>query len=533
MSETSPVPDAFRNLLDDYLSGLLDEAATQELEARLIADEELRRFFVHYARMHTDLHFELAARQSGDRVLKMVAETGYDADRGSPGATMTGKAAFRRSIAPYAAAALVFLCVAGALWWVVRGKHAEVVRGPGTVAWLANAQDCHWFGGVEPTGRMIAGYPLKLDSGLVKVQFLCGASVVLEGPVVLTLLSGTSARLEKGRLTAHVPKAVEEFRILSPHGSVLDLGTEFGIYVGDDGAAQVYVFDGEVEAYASDSTTAKNGLKLNERQAARITRGRVFQDHEPGPPEDFVRAIVPPPLIAPRQLRLTFDGSISNGLCDRNGQRTGFTHRLSGTGGQLPVNDPNLHLNTATGHLELTTTRSDLNGQQQLALGEYLGIRLSDLGFTGNEDFRVSATIPNSPELRGYGQFGLYVGTRSDRVIRGGLLRWMGVDPGESTQFLVNNTGGHDTDLHKVGLLSPGTDLELTLQRTDGQYSLSVKNLSEGSMSTLTIRHPAYLDGESDLRVGIFGANPYTDERRTLSIKEFTATVWTITVERR
>ena len=55
-----------------------------------------------------------------------------------------------------------------------------------------------------------------------------------------------------------------------------------------------------------------------------------------------------------------------------------------------------------------------------------------------------------------------------------------------------------------------------------------MENLTDGGASTLTIRHPEFLDGEADLYVGLFGANPYSDVRKTIVIKEFSVTVWTV-----
>jgi hypothetical protein len=224
---------------------------------------------------------------------------------------------------------------------------------------------------------------------------------------------------------------------------------------------------------------------------------------------------------------LTFDRPDAGGIRDANGAGTGLTHRLPGTGRRLPAHDPNLRLDPAKGHLELTTTNSDLNTQYRLYHGEYLGVRLADLGFTGPEDFAVTVKIPNIPALEFVGQFGLYVGTRSNRSIRGGLLSSRRQEPGQYTQFLVNNDEGRDTDPNKVGLLATGTDLRLTLKRTGGQYALTVENLTDGSASTLTIRHPEFLDGERDLFVGLFGANTQSEVRKTLIIKEFAVTVWT------
>ena len=97
-----------------------------------------------------------------------------------------------------------------------------------------------------------------------------------------------------------------------------------------------------------------------------------------------------------------------------------MTHRLPGTGRLLEPNDTNLLLAPGGERLRLTTTNSDVNTQYLLDRGEYLGVRLSDVGFTGREDFEVSVSIPDIPSLRQLGQFGLYAGTRSDQNIRGG-----------------------------------------------------------------------------------------------------------------
>jgi hypothetical protein len=270
------------------------------------------------------------------------------------------------------------------------------------------------------------------------------------------------------------------------------------------------------------------GLSLTRNQAARIDGGKVTRRPSDAGAREFVRAIVPPPVIVPQTLRLTFARESAGTLGDAAGRGTGLTHRLPGTGARLPVQDPNLRLDPDRRRLELTTTRSDINNQFRLGQGEYLGVRLSDLGFTGREDFAVTAVIPDIPALEDFGQFGLYAGTCGDRNIRGGLIKWGRKEPLENTQFLVNNNGGRDTDLYKIGLLSPGSDLRLTLKRTGGKYSLTGENLTDGATSTLTIRHPDFLDGEPDLFVGLFGANPFNDARKTLVIKEFSVTVWTV-----
>ncbi len=527
MSESEDRFKRLQDLIDDYLNGQLDEARMGELEEHLRADADARRYFVRYARLHTDLHLEQRARRASARALDRINQL-TETPAPAPGATTTRNVFLRgRWLRRYwfVPAACLLLAVAG--WWLVNGRlHPE---GEPPIAWLVNAQNCQWSR-EEPTGDMQAGKVLELERGLAEIRFQCGARVVLEGPASLDLLSAKSARLRRGKLTARVPGPATGFTIISPQGKVIDLGTEFGIAVSDTGATKVVVFAGKVEAHAADN--GQPAVSLTQNQAAQIAAGKVtVQPFGPGgEAERFVRAIVPPPVIRPHTFRRAF-ASVAEGICDINGLGTGLTHRLPGTGSGLPEFDPNLRLDPANGQLELTTTNSDLNTQFKLPHGEYLGVRLADLGFTGAEDFAATVTIPNIPALEVVGQFGLYAGTGSDQNIRGGLLSAKRGEPGQYTQFLVNNCYGIDDDIHKVGLLSTGTDLRLTLKRIQGKYALTVENLTDGSTSTLTIRHPEFLDGERELFVGLFGANTQSNIRKTLILKEFQVTVWTAAPE--
>jgi hypothetical protein len=515
-------PDPLQDLIDDYLDGLLDEARLRELDERLYADPTARQTFVRYARLHTDLHLETRARLAGARALdRIVALAGA-----SPAAA--GSSRSRRVLVGVLAAAAGLLLAIGTTWRVLRPSPAPdtTPSAASTVAWLVNAQNCVWRD-AEPTADMRAGTVLKLERGLAEIRFQGSARVLLEGPTGLELLSGQSARLLHGKLTARAGGPAAGFEILSPQGKLIDRGTEFGIAVATDGATDVYVFDGRVEAHPTGGP-AVAVVNLTRNQSARLAAGAVtLRPAGAGVgPGQFVRAIVPPPLVRPRTWSLHFDHEVPGSITDAAGLGTGLIHRLPGTGGRLPRHDPHLRLDTAAHRLELTTTNSDLNTQFRVGGGEYLGVRLSDLGFTGKEDFAVTVTIPNIPALEVVGQFGLHAGVASDRTIRGGLISRR---RGEYTQFLVNNDRGRDADIYQVGLLATGNDLRLTLKRTAGRYSLTVANLTTGATSALTIRHPAFLDGQCDLYVGLFGANTQSEVQKTLTVTEFQVTVWTAT----
>jgi hypothetical protein len=527
--------DEFFDLVDRYCSDLIDEDELTRLEAILLGSEPARQQFVAYFHHHTEIQFAVRAGQAANAVLGQLSQR-IDP---LPGAASPGRPWFRRRSLRWVAGLAVSVISVATVVGLARLNRSTVPPRSGVatdakasgsnIAWLVNAQDCRWAGTEQTPGRdMRAGKTLRLERGLAEIEFEGGARVILQGPAGLELVSGTCARLLLGTLTARVSAGARGFAVLAPRGKVVDLGTEFGLSVDDRGATTVRVFTGKVEAFSlAADRRSDRGVTIHQDQTAQID-GHTVALESTGPEKDairYVRAIVPPPVLKPRSLRLDFTQPAGGGIRDVNGQGIGLTHRLPGTGSALPVSDSNLRLRSDRNALELTTTRSDINTQERMSTGEYLGFRLADLGFTGKEDFEISATIPNIPGLKVVGQFGLYAGSRSDQNIRGGLISWP--QPDTYRLFLVNNAQGIDTDLYEVGLMTTGDDLRLTLRRIGGRYSLVVDNLTRNSSSTLTIAHPAFLDGESDLYAGLFGANTQSDLCKTLTIREVKATVWT------
>jgi hypothetical protein len=519
MSVPQEVPADLCDLFDDYVSGRLDPLPFQRLEVRLLADPQARYWFVRYCRLDTDLSLEIRAALAAERALRRLDEpsaAAADESRPEQSPRARGWATARH----LAGAAAVLLLAAGACLWLVGGSdHGD------EIAWLTNAQNCQWADQRAPAGDMRAGKLLCLERGLAEIRLLKGARLILEAPASLELLSANSARLVRGKLTARVPDSAKGFQLQLPQGKVIDLGTEFGVAVAADGTTDVYVFAGRVEAQGDPTDTAPpTSLSLTEKQAARIdSRGVSLQPARPQPGHsDFVRGI---PVVVPRIWALDFTRTIDGTLHDAVGRGIGLTHRLPGTGHGLDPDDRNLRLNPAQGRLELTTTNSDINTQYRLDVGEYLGVRLADLGFTGAEDFEVRVVVPDIPALQSVGQFGLYAGARSDHNIRGGLISRK--EPEQYRQFLVENRGGNDAPPHYVGVTSPGQDLRLTLKRAQGRYFLTVENMTAGTSTILSMPQPQGMDGETDLHVGFFGANTQSEIRRTLILKNFEVTLWT------
>src|SRR5207302_3468685 len=112
-----------------------------------------------------------------------------------------------------------------------------------------------------------------------------------------------------GKVSARVRESAVGLEVHSPRGKVVDLGTEFGVSVGDGGATDVRVFAGQVKASAGGEP-----VSLTANQSARLDGAGVTL--RPGGAGGFVRAIVPPPVIVPRALTVGFRGPTAESLAD-------------------------------------------------------------------------------------------------------------------------------------------------------------------------------------------------------------------------
>lgn len=122
---------------------------------------------------------------------------------------------------------------------------------------------------IGPGGRLPAGR-LNLIEGAVELTFDDGAQVVLEAPVEVELVSASRLWLQRGKMVAKVPEEAIGFTVSTAAGSIVDLGTEFGVGVTDTGDTQVQVMQGVVALAAKSSGENVPRLTLTEGQARYI-----------------------------------------------------------------------------------------------------------------------------------------------------------------------------------------------------------------------------------------------------------------------
>ncbi len=111
----------------------------------------------------------------------------------------------------------------------------------------------------------------KLEAQL---EFANRAKVILEGPVEFVIVGGNQARCLAGRISVQVPESAGGFQVGAPLVSVVDLGTEFGLFVPEARPTEVHVFDGKVKA--SWGAGPQESQVLAAGEALRVKPGKVM-----------------------------------------------------------------------------------------------------------------------------------------------------------------------------------------------------------------------------------------------------------------
>ena len=139
-----------------------------------------------------------------------------------------------------------------------------------TFASLSAINGTRWISASVPTsvGSRIGSGSLKLDAGLVTVQFDVGAVVELEGPAEFELISPVRCRLISGKLLATVRTDFKGFVVETPNAILTDQGTSFCVSVGQDGESRMQVLEGRVDVEDRTTGQAKvvlrnNGVRLS------------------------------------------------------------------------------------------------------------------------------------------------------------------------------------------------------------------------------------------------------------------------------
>jgi len=111
---------------------------------------------------------------------------------------------------------------------------------------------------------------LTLSKGLVEIEFTDGGIVTIEGPAEIELESSSSMYLGYGKLSARVSEYATGFTVRTASSTIVDLGTEFGVNVTQDGSCELHMFTGKATLVTGTKDQKKTSQLITSKQARNI-----------------------------------------------------------------------------------------------------------------------------------------------------------------------------------------------------------------------------------------------------------------------
>ena len=230
------------DLVNAWCNRQADEGEVKRLEEILWQSPQAR----HYYRRAMNVHAELHARCEGGEGAPSITPLPRQARSRSGGAW---------AWVGWAVAAMVTLFFAG---WVATHVPEKPALGGANPAPGKEAPDPTIGLMVNESGALFEGmkgnFPILFESGeyvlkkgIVHFRLTNGVDVVMRGPARFGIRDAMNMRLHNGVIRAMVPESGQGFIIEAPQMLYEDLGTEFGLAVGE-GKSEMYVFNGQVNA---------------------------------------------------------------------------------------------------------------------------------------------------------------------------------------------------------------------------------------------------------------------------------------------
>lgn len=286
-----------RDLIARMIDGDFTPVEAERLNQILKEDPQAREAYLAHLSVHAQLD-STAYENMGEPWSEAVSLPGIKRALVPVGqavprpALSFGRTWWREALAVAAGLALV-ANVALFFHRSTEGHQSEAVPGE-FVATLVGGQDCVWSHSANfQLGERLPRGPIRLERGQALINFDGGARLVMIAPAEMVIDSAGSARLVHGRIAAHAPEEAIGFRVITPQGTVVDLGTEFVVGVGDDGKTECDVLSGAVQWQPKETDRKIALLKVG--SARRFESGRAeviassarrYEDFVPATPRD-------------------------------------------------------------------------------------------------------------------------------------------------------------------------------------------------------------------------------------------------------
>ncbi|MGJ8725577.1 MAG: LamG-like jellyroll fold domain-containing protein [Roseibacillus sp.] len=254
--------DELTQLIDSVLDGDCSEADFLKLEAQLHVDPQARRIYYQRLQLHDGLTTEaLESHRPSDSELPSITHltTKRSPDWGNHQRIWI----LGGTLATAAAIAIGFFMDPNRNQ--PSSENNVVIDEPVATGFgvLAESSNAVWADRTIQRGDLIPTGPLKLKSGLAKLELFSGVEIVIEGEAEFELQSAMAMTVHRGKLQADVPEPAHGFRVLTSTGEVVDLGTRFAMNVTPD-HNDLQVLEGEIEWHPKSAQKANllDGDKL-------------------------------------------------------------------------------------------------------------------------------------------------------------------------------------------------------------------------------------------------------------------------------
>ena len=256
------------SLIQEMLDGVLDDNGREDLLKRVESDEAARKLYFDQIAAHSALRAVLAD------CLPPPADSA-NAVEVEP-KSMVADRSRRKVFAFVASVAATFLVLFGSIAWLAT-RNPVIVQSKGTrpPAIITQAVGAYDREGVALlSGQRVQPGELIVDRGVVRLDFVNRARLTIEGPAKIEVVDEMRVSLMSGVITATIPESAIGFVVDTDTAHVVDLGTSFGVSVGDDGTTDVCVFEGEVEVSSPEKKQlGERPYLLREGEAVRAGAG--------------------------------------------------------------------------------------------------------------------------------------------------------------------------------------------------------------------------------------------------------------------
>jgi len=167
-------------------------------------------------------------------------------------------------------------------------------RTPRVIGKLSETVHARWA--VAPDSNDLKRGNLILKQGYAKIRFNSGAEVILEAPADLLLEKENRLSLRRGKLTAIAEDEAKGFTVRTPGASIVDLGTEFGVWVKQAGGSEAHVFKGEVKVISrAKRSSSQSSQVLHAAQACAVDQAGIFAQRTRAARKDLFQRYLPSP----------------------------------------------------------------------------------------------------------------------------------------------------------------------------------------------------------------------------------------------